>query len=87
MNNGHPIRGPEGDTEGITEHRVNTWFTNRRKGIATPSPTMVDGLVSGASSGKLLHIRKYHRCFVITNCSHFVSAISALYNCPAYSLH
>ena len=39
MNNGSPIRGPEGDTEGITEQRVNTWFTNRRKGLSTPSPT------------------------------------------------
>lgn len=39
MNNGLPIRGPEGDTEGITEQRVNTWFTNRRKGLASPSPT------------------------------------------------
>lgn len=39
MNNGSPVRGPEGDTEGITEQRVNTWFTNRRKGLSTPSPT------------------------------------------------
>jgi len=30
------VRGPEGDTEGITEQRVNTWFTNRRKGLGTP---------------------------------------------------
>ena len=42
MNNGAVVRGPEGDTEGITEQRVNTWFTNRRKGLTTPvtpSPT------------------------------------------------
>ena len=42
MNNGAMIRGPEGDTEGITEQRINTWFTNRRKGLSTPvtpSPT------------------------------------------------
>lgn len=39
MNNGSMVRGPEGDTEGITEQRVNTWFTNRRKGLTTPSPT------------------------------------------------
>ena len=42
MNNGAMIRGPEGDTEGITEQRINTWFTNRRKGLTTPvtpSPT------------------------------------------------
>lgn len=42
MNNGSPIRGPEGDTEGITEQRVNTWFTNRRKGLQMPSPNMSD---------------------------------------------
>lgn len=36
MNNGAEVRGPEGDTEGITEQRVNTWFTNRRKGLGTP---------------------------------------------------
>ncbi len=36
MNNGAKVRGPEGDTEGITEQRVNTWFTNRRKGLGTP---------------------------------------------------
>ena len=39
MNNGSMVRGPEGDMEGITEQRVNTWFTNRRKGLTTPSPT------------------------------------------------
>jgi predicted XRE-type DNA-binding protein len=39
MNNGEPVQGPSGDTEGITEQRINTWFTNRRKGLVTPSPT------------------------------------------------
>ena len=49
MNNGMPIRGPEGDTEGITEQRVNTWFTNRRKGLLTPSPTRGEQEDSGSS--------------------------------------
>lgn len=49
MNNGMPIRGPEGDTEGITEQRVNTWFTNRRKGLLTPSPTRGEQDDSGSS--------------------------------------
>lgn len=38
MNKGSRVQLPEGDTEGITEQRVNTWFTNRRN---PPSPTRV----------------------------------------------
>ncbi|XP_003390473.1 PREDICTED: hepatocyte nuclear factor 1-alpha-A-like isoform X1 [Amphimedon queenslandica] len=41
MNNGEPlqVQGASGDSEGITEQRINTWFTNRRKGLVSPSPT------------------------------------------------
>ena len=47
MNNGAMIRGPEGDTEGITEQRINTWFTNRRKGLTTPiTPSPTKGTIS-----------------------------------------
>ena len=42
-------QGPVGDTEGITEQRINTWFTNRRKGLATPSPTREGFGLSGLS--------------------------------------
>ena len=52
MNNGSMVRGPEGDTEGITEQRVNTWFTNRRKGLTTPSPTRGKCERSGCEGGK-----------------------------------
>ena len=50
MNNGSMVRGPEGDMEGITEQRVNTWFTNRRKGLTTPSPTR--GKCEGKGKGE-----------------------------------
>ena len=53
MNNGAMIRGPEGDTEGITEQRINTWFTNRRKGLTTPvTPSPTKGMAEKKKTGK-----------------------------------
>ena len=58
MNNGAMIRGPEGDTEGITEQRINTWFTNRRKGLTTPvTPSPTKGTADKKKKKKKLNKR------------------------------
>lgn len=68
MNNGALARGPEGDTEGITEQRVNTWFTNRRKGLGTP-------ITPPPSKGACLYMLKLASYSLMYNhAKHFVAS-------------